>query len=202
MVQMIPENFNIQTQECGERLIIPGHAVANHQWREWGHRWLRSLHIDSKDRIISLGFPKFMNLGEGFGRFNIDQRQILRQTNQDLWATLKIDGSLLIRFVQDGKVKWRTRGAFRVGVDNAWELDEIIPSYPVLSNPDYRTNDSLMFEWVSPLNQIVIKYDQPAIILVGAARYHPQLPWHEAEPCLYKIQELQRVSEETKVPLL
>lgn len=198
---MIPDTFNI-IEQGDERLITPGFAVANYQWREWPHRWLRSLHIDGRDRIISAGFPKFMNIGEGNGRFHVDPEDILRKAGQDLWATLKIDGSMLIRFVQNGQVKWRTRGSFKIGLENVWELNDIWARHPKLIDPSYRPDDSLLFEWVSPINKIVITYPEASIILIGGVRYDRDAVWHESNPSLYSFKDLQQVASETNVPIV
>lgn len=197
----IPETFNIQDKNNGERLITPGFAVSNYSWKQWEHRWLRSLHIDEQSHILSMGFPKFCNLGEGCDRYHVSEEDVLKRAGKDLRATLKVDGSLLIRYVQDGEVKFRTRGSFGIGLENKFEIDEFCELYPLLADPSYRPNDSLMFEWVSPFLTIVIRYAEPQIFLIGASRYQKDCVWYNADPKLYTLEELQTVSQETGIPM-
>ena len=198
----IPEAFQVQEAANGDKLILPGYAVGNHAWKDWKLRWLRSLHIRADNSIISLGFPKFMNLGEGNEKYKVTHDDLLRHMGQGLLATLKIDGSLLIRYVVNGEVRFRTRGSFRVGVDNAFELDDLLHDvYPELLDPKLYPNDSILFEWVSPRNKIVITYDRPDFVLIGGIRYARECPWWEADPKLFTIKELKLVEDSLGVPM-
>ena len=184
----IPEQFKTSTNEELETLISPEFGVGNEAWKDFNLRWLRSMHIDRNDHVISVGFPKFMNIGEGCNQFNISEKDLL-DNKKDLIATLKIDGSLLIRYVHNGIVKWRTRGSLEVGLDNKDEINDFIKKYPKLNNPSLYNNVSLLFEWVSPKNQIVIKYESPDIFLVGAILYEANTCWYNNSFSLIKIKE-------------
>lgn len=149
-------------------LIIPekGHTSA---WDSWDDRWLRSYHFDmDTGKNISNGFPKFMNLNEGNGEYKItldDLESAIKKSRVIL--TDKLDGSLLIRYVHNGNVYWRTRGGLTVGMDNSDELQTFFDDNPRLLDPSLYSDCSLLFEWVSPKNQIVIKYHDPALVLIG-----------------------------------
>ena len=112
----IPDTFQI-IEKNGEQLVLPVIGVGNLSWKSWEHRWLRSMHLDADQRILSTGLPKFMNWGEGVDRYHVSEDTVLERAGNDLIATLKIDGSLLIRYVRDGVVKFRTRGALSVGLE-------------------------------------------------------------------------------------
>lgn len=166
----LPENNpNFRVLENGyERLVLPERYVGNSAWKDYNDRWYRSLHTDSDGNVISCGFPKFMNLNEGEGKYRITQEDILKAIGKkNVYATLKMDGSLLIRYVHQGQVKWRTRGSFGVGLDNAYEIDYFMEKYPVLKDPYFAPMTTLLFEWVSPENKIIISYDEPEIYLIG-----------------------------------
>lgn len=197
---MLPETFQILEQN-DEQLIVPARGIGNDAWRDWEYRWCRSLHIGPDEHIISVGLPKFVNLNEGFDRYKVTEDDVLKHAGKGLWATLKVDGSMLIRFVQDGKVKFRTRGSFGVFLDNAFEVDEFCKEHPLLVDPSYHPEESLLFEWVSPLNPIVIRYDQPQLFLIGAVRYRKDCIWSDADLELYKLKELKVVSGEMNIPL-
>lgn len=189
----ITKSFKVLTNENGtERLIKPNFDFKASEWNNQ-NKWLRSLHLDKNDCVISVGLPKFQNIKEGFGELRITEQDLLDK--KDLVATLKYDGSLLIRYVQDGIVKFRTRGALQVGLDNKNEIDKFIKWYPKLNDPSVYPNISLLFEWCSPRNQIVIKYDKPQIILVGAVSYEKNTEWYNNKFSLLTIKELEQISE-------
>lgn len=193
MDEKIPETFRIIQGNNGEKLITPEFGTGNESWKDKSHLWLRSLHIGPDDTVISVGFPKFFNCGDGPREFQITEKDLLDK--KDLVATLKYDGSLLCRYVQDGIVKFRTRGALQVGLDNKNEIDKFIKWYPKLNDPSVYPNISLLFEWCSPRNQIVIKYDKPQIILVGAVSYEKNTEWYNNKFSLLTIKELEQISE-------
>jgi hypothetical protein len=197
----IPEEFRIQEGTDGERLITPGFAVSNSAWKAKEHIWLRSLHIDKNDEVISCGFKKFFNINEGPREFQITQDNLLDQIDRGkpLLATLKIDGSLLIRFVHNGKVRFRTRGSMEVGLDNKDEIDVFLKEYPKLGDPTYYPTMSLLFEWTSPKNQIVIKYDIPELTLVGAVLHGKGIKWYDTEFDLIDINGLKKISGDTGI---
>jgi len=192
----IPDTFSVSACPItGERIVVPSFGVGNSSWQDYRHRWLRSMHLDSNDRIISLGFPKFMNLNEGVETYKVTENDLLENAGKGLYATLKIDGSLLVRFVHNGKVRFRTRGSLRVGLDNAFEIDVFCEKYPKLINPNWFPDFSLLFEWVSPANRIVIRYDEPKLFLLGAVKFESSVPWWNANPKLLETEILEGISQ-------
>jgi hypothetical protein len=61
---------------------------------------------------------------------------------------------------------------------------------------------SLLFEWISPRNQIVIKYDSPEIYLVGAVFHGKDKKWFDTDFDLIDIHGLKKISEETSISLV
>jgi hypothetical protein len=182
------EHFRI-LENGDERLVLPAYGVGNASWNNYDDRWYRSLHTDKEGNVISCGFPKFMNLNEGVGEYKITMNDLMSYIGKKtMYATLKMDGSLLIRYVHDGKVKWRTRGSFGVGLDNAHEIEYFMKKYPVLTDPSWLTNISVLFEWVSPENKIVIDYKDPEIYMIGQILtpkdlQPKQLRWETVQKC-------------------
>lgn len=185
---IVPENFRI-TSKDGQHLISPEIAVGNYAWSDWTHRWLRSMHVDDHGCILSVGFPKFMNLNEGKGKYKITLADLLSYKG-DLRATLKVDGRLLIRYVKNGKVMWRTRGSLSVGLKIAYEIDQFCEENPKLKDPSLYTYDSILFEWVSPNDQIVIEYGDPRITLIGGVKYKNGVHWSNADISLFTHEDL------------
>lgn len=197
----IPTNFRIQ-QQNNELLVTPEMAVGNSCWKNWRDRWLRSLHLDANDgHIISCGWPKFMNLCEGLDKYKTDIYDLYYHSKNGILATLKFDGTLLIRYVQNGKVKFRTRGSFKVGVDNRDELKIFEQKYPKLFNPKFYSNISLLLEWTTPTNTIIIKYSEPELILIGAINYAKNVSWRAANIMLIRWSDLRNISQILNVKL-
>jgi hypothetical protein len=145
-------------------LIFP---KANPSWNK-NNLILRSSVWDVNGNLISAGFPKFSNLGEKpeiFGNItDLDGASIVE----------KLDGSLGICSMWKGTPIFRTRGTLDArNLDNGQEVDQIIKMYPKLfshnSSPTW--NYSLLVEWLSPTNRIVIKHDVLDIKLVGGINH-------------------------------
>jgi hypothetical protein len=192
-----PEDFRVIERD-GLRLINP-RADRNNDNGIWT---LETVHFRSRiedivtRETVSQGFPKFGNLGYGPDTFRVTMDDVV-QACQDghAFATLKVDGSLLIRSVHKGKVIYRTRGAFDYAhQENAGEVNRFRVDYPKLEDPTYRPNESLLFEWVSPKNVIVIKYPEPDITLIGAI--------HHQTFQMARLCELLDIAEDTNIPLV
>jgi len=164
----------IEDKEHGLRLIIPKHslACANSGWNHT-NKWYRSRVETLDGRTVSSGFGKFFNLGMGPELFNVTAGDILEalREGRKVVATLKYDGSCLIRSVYQKKVMFRTRGSlsYEFHDDAQNEMGTFLDKYPKIKDPNVLGERiSLLFEWVSPKAQIVIKYNEPEIHLIGA----------------------------------
>lgn len=151
-------------------LVQPCHIGA--KWTQ-ANKIFRSSVWDSDGALVSAGFPKFTNWGE-----NPDNFPVPTSLNG---ATIveKVDGSLLIVSKWLNHFILRTRGtvdAFKL--DNGWELEifknEILPKLDAFWSQSGRNihigcwDSSLLFEWVSPNQRIILNYgDQPKWYLVG-----------------------------------
>lgn len=153
-------------------LYLPSHtnAVGNGGWTQ-ENIWFRSRIEDQDKRTVSQSWPKFFNLGQGPDGLRVDVDNVLDaiKNNKQIVATLKYDGSCLIRYVHNGEVKFRTRGSFdyRFHDKADAEFDVFRDRYPMLFDPNFVPDTSLIFEWLSPDAQIVIKYDEPDLVLIG-----------------------------------
>lgn len=144
-------------------LVIPQHIGA--KWTQ-ENKVLRSSVWDSNGELISAGFPKFTNWGE--------KPEVFPVPNSLDNATIveKMDGSLLIVSKWKGQFILRTRGTIDAHtLDNGPEL--AIFEEKILSNiskweDDFWNNHSVLFEWTSPLQKIVLNYGEtPQWTLVG-----------------------------------
>jgi hypothetical protein len=135
---------------------------------------MRSSIWNSEGELISASFPKFFNWREKPDVSPVPSTLV----NAKLLA--KIDGSTLIVSRYKHEFIFRTRGTFNARtIDNGYEVDYLMDKYPevrkfMIENEDSNgtVNFSLLFEWVSPTNIIVLRYgDDPDMYLTGGI-YH------------------------------
>jgi hypothetical protein len=163
-----PENFNIVEHELfGEKMYL---VYPNHIGSTWTKDNLifRSSLWNSEWEPVSLGFKKFFNWGE---KPNICEDAT---TLAGAKAISKIDGSLLISSRYKGNLILRTRGTVDARrMENGFELDLLLEKYPAAFRNEFIDSEkyTLLYEWVSPLNQIILKYPQPDIYFVGAVSH-------------------------------
>jgi hypothetical protein len=163
----IPEDFVTRPVEiAGEMcyLIFPPHIGT-----KWDKQNLifRSSIWNSEGELISAGFKKFFNWGE---QPDLAYTPFSMTANGGVKLLEKIDGSTLIVSQYKGELIARTRGtADATGMENGHEIELLKKKYPrAFENSLLEDNRySLIFEWVSPENRIVIKYPEPDIYLIS-----------------------------------
>lgn len=127
--------------------------------------------------LVSPGFRKFFNWNECP---LVDPAPT--KFNPKMKFMEKIDGSCLIVSKYKGELITRTRKALVDKLDNGLELDAVLKvKYPlVFDNPMLNSEAmTLIFEWVTPSNRIVLGYDEPDLYLTNTIRhldysYHTQ----------------------------
>lgn len=161
-------------------LITPG--FDKHIWNE-NDVHLRSLILDPTGKIISSGLPKFFNYGEDQNNDQLTRRLIAEGR---VFFTEKMDGSLIIRDVINNQVCFRTRGSHEVGEEFDEVMELVRNQYPNLLNPDLFSDVTLLFEYTSPNNQIILKYEVASLTALGMMVYdHPsRLPVFKADDIL------------------
>jgi len=159
-----------QSQFYVNEHIINGERVCLIHPRHIGVNWnlenlcFRSSVWNDDGELISIGFLKFFNLGE--------RADLTPPPNNLKNATVvtKIDGSLLSITKYKGNFIIRTRGTLDVSsLTNGHEISILKEKYPKLFElcSDDTWPFSIILEWVSPNNQIVIRYDDVDFILIG-----------------------------------
>lgn len=108
---------------------------------------------EAAGRVVATPFPKFFNAGERRGE----------APNLPFEAYEKLDGSLVIVFRHDGTWRAATKGAFD-SEQAAWaqaRLDAIDLSV-------LKPGATYLFEAVYPENRIVVRYSDPAMVMLSA----------------------------------
>lgn len=203
-INLDPELFQSQTK--GDlTLWLPSHdnVAASKGWTR-DNLWYRSRVETPSGRTISQGFGKFFNLGQKFESglgFTVDEVVEYIKNGNEVIATLKHDGSLLIRSVYNGEVFLRTRGSFQYTFHDLAEseIETFKTRYPKLSDPTWHPDKSLLFEWVTPNSQIVIKYFEPDIHLIGGVHHGHG---HVTHLSYLKMHELSDIAKEADFNLV
>ena len=153
------ESFVVRPTEIGGEtcyLVFPKHIGC--QWTK------RNLHFrssiwNSEGELISASFKKFFNWGE---QPDLCYTPFSLTANGGCQVMEKLDGSTLIVSKYKGELIIRTRGTDDArGMPNGHEIDALVAKYPLAFNGEGDTwNYSLVFEWESPENRIVIKHDE------------------------------------------
>ena len=166
------------TQFMAHDHFVAGEVVTLVQPQHIGTKWtqdnkhLRSSVWNYQGELISAGFPKFTNFGENPEHFPVPQ------SLKNCTVVEKLDGSLLIVSKYKGQYILRTRGTVDAfTMDNGHELEIfkekiLMPLVEKMGHPGETWEFSILFEWVSPINKIVLNYgDEPDWYLVG-------MVWH------------------------
>ena len=146
-------------------LIQPQHIGT--KWTQ-DNKHMRSVVVNYEGEVISASFPKFTNWGENPEHFPVPNS--LKNTT----VVEKLDGSTLIVSKYNGQYILRTRGTVDAStMANGHELELfkekiLFPLAKNIGNIGETWEFSILFEWVSPINKIVLNYgDEPDWYLVG-----------------------------------
>jgi len=150
---------------CGDEsyLIVPKHI--NAQWNQNNKFFRSSIWRKSDGKLISAAFKKFVNWSEKPDTFPVPL------SLKDCNIVTKIDGSLLCIDFYNGQINTRTRGTFNTDtLNNGHEIKILKQKYPKLfSNCELLSGKySIICEWVSDENTIVLKYPNcPDVFLIA-----------------------------------
>lgn len=157
--------LNVRTSPCG-RYTLLGYTDKCVYDRRWTRETLqcRGLVVRSDTReVVCWPFEKFFNLGE----IHETTPEALAARPGRFSVTDKFDGSLIN--IWWGGAQWHvtSRGSFESSQAQAAErwLTEHCTWFRAGWNHIPYT---LMCEWVAPDNRVVIAYDQPDLVLIGA----------------------------------
>lgn len=162
------ESFDVKSSDKypGRFLIVP--KKSKHVWTE-EERKFRSLLVDSEGRVLSSGFPKFLNVGENCADDAAFQEALAEGR---VTFTEKRDGSLIIVDLIGKGIHFRTRGNFDLGDFEAPVMGLVRERYPDLIRwferaPFWFDGCSLLFEYTAPENRIVVRYDEARLSFLG-----------------------------------
>lgn len=177
-----PTEFNFK--DCviaGDECILITPKEIGCKWTDDNMRFRSCIVRKSDNFVVSQGFGKFVNFAE---------KPDFQPWNHDwpIEARHKLDGSLLIVSKYKGQLICRTRGTVDARqLDNGHEIDLLIAKYPNCFNNETfgyaeTCGMSLLFEWTTPNNVIVLReHAEPTLTLLGAVKH---------EDCRYLSQKI------------
>ncbi len=173
LTQIDTEQFIVRTiPYFGENLTL---VFPPHIGTKWNKRNLifRSSVWNEDGELVSASFKKFFNWGE---QPELAYTPFSTTANGGVDVIEKVDGSTLIVSKYKGNLIHRTRGTVDATMlDNGLEILELIEKYPdafnLTTDANGTANYSLLFEWVSPNNKIVLNHSEVDMILIGKIRH-------------------------------
>ena len=162
------EEFNIKPVKIGalqEDFFLVTPTDMGTQWNDGNSRYRSALVRAEDGAVVSQGFGKFVNFGEkpDFQPWG---------NSWPIQARHKMDGSLLIVSLYKDEIIVRTRGTVDARqLPNGHEIDVLMEKYPKVfdKNNIYLKEWSLLFEWTTPTNIIVLReHDTPTLTMLGA----------------------------------
>lgn len=172
------ENFMVHPHE------IAGETMYLVQPQHIGAKWTRSnLHLRSslwnaQGELVSASFKKFFNWAE---QPDLAYTPFSLTANGGCELIEKIDGSTLIVSKYKGNLIVRTRGTSdATKLDNGYEIEWLKAKYPEAFNISGEDTApfTLLFEWVSPVNKIVLNYgEDPDLYLIGVINHEDYTLW-------------------------
>lgn len=167
------EQFNIKDVViAGDECILVTPKDMGVDWDDDNKYFRSSIWRKSDMHPISLGFKKFMNLGEKPTFEPVDEYT-------ELEFIRKMDGSLLIVSQYKGQLIVRTRGTVDAStLYNGHEIEFLTKKYPKAFDNMWLRSEyhTLLFEWTTPSNRIVLREsDEPSLWLIGIVCHRPEV---------------------------
>lgn len=167
-------------------LVFPRHIGA--KWQK-DNLYFRSSLYNSCGELISASFKKFFNFGEML------ELSPLPKNLEEATVVEKIDGSTIIISKYKGCFIIRSRGTIDAHtLTTGSEMEILKQKHPKIFQMDEHLDTwdySIITEYVSPQNQIVIKYNNVDFILIGLI-YHKDYS-------LMQQNELNRLAEKLDI---
>lgn len=167
----LPDPTQFVFRDCivaGDECILITPNDMGTTWNDDNARFRSCIVRKSDNFVVSQGFAKFCNFAEkpDFQPWNHDWT---------IEARHKLDGSLLIVSKYKGQLICRTRGTVDARqLDNGHEIDLLIAKYPKAFDNNWLDAEgySLLFEWTTPNNVIVLReHAEPTLTLLGIVHH-------------------------------
>jgi hypothetical protein len=164
-----PEQFKFK--DCvigGDECVLINPKDMSVKWNDQNKYFRSSIWRKHDGKLISAGFRKFVNYLES------PEFEPL-PLNVTINTYTKLDGSLLIISKHQNELIVRTRGTVDASqLENGHEISLLKTKYPKAFDNEFVSSGlySLLFEWTTPTNRIVLQETQePTLWLIGMVRH-------------------------------
>jgi len=179
-LEELNQEFIVRPEKFGDEtlyLIFPQHIGCT--WTK-DNLIFRSSIWSAQGELVSASFKKFFNWGE--------KSNLVPEPNEkefkNCYIREKMDGSTLIVSKYKDHLIHRTRGTFDASVlDTGYEIEWFKEKYPNVFDNEYISNGySILYEWTTPDNRIVIDYGkEPDLTLIGAVKHEDYSMVHQTK---------------------
>lgn len=145
-----------------------------HPQVDWSNEYTlqaRGIVLDGEGNIVARPYPKFFNLGELRGRDDLDRKtRRLSEWNSDKYEVLeKLDGSLVTVFSHEDELMFASSGNLEGEFPNKFKswFDKNLIKAQKKYLLGLTENYTLMFEYISPDNRVVVPYNKTEMVLHG-----------------------------------
>lgn len=171
-LEKLDEELGIRATRCAQStLVILNYSQVDSPKMHPATMECRGLTLDARNwEVVARAFPRFFNHGE------CPELQS-KFDWESCVAEEKHDGSLMLLYRHEGQWRVNTRGSFAQGeiapgVNKTWEecfyeaVDEV--TLGDLAEQAIGTTHTFVFEYCSPYNKVVRRYEQPTLFLLAA----------------------------------
>jgi len=160
------QDFVVRPGSIGDEKVVLIFPKCNLEWTRDNLIFRSSVWTYPGREPVSLSLPKFFNWNE--------RNDLTPQPTSLNNSTVveKVDGSALIVSRYKEHLITRTRGTLDASkLDTGFEIEMLKKMYPKAFDNEWLQGRTLIFEWVSPNNKIILNYPDLDIYLVAGIRH-------------------------------
>lgn len=165
MILPLQEEFTYK--DCvigGDECILIHPKDMSVEWTDENSRFRSCILRKSDYKVVSQGFRKFTNFGE--------KPEFEPWVYSSFEARKKLDGSLLIVSKHNDELIIRTRNSVDCSVHSNFKEIEFLKSKYKKVFENASRHSSMLFEWTTPSNIIVLKeHSEPTLTLIGEVKH-------------------------------
>lgn len=167
--------------ENKDKFIVKKHSEKDlylikymHLGVDWDNKWTRearAIVLDANSNVIARPYEKFFNYKELENRDNLSKEtiQLSEWPDEDYLVTEKLDGSLAVVFQYDNELMYASSGNLEGKYPRVFKkwIEANLTPLSMKALKEITKEYTLMFEYLSPDNQIVVEYPEEKMVLHG-----------------------------------
>lgn len=165
-----PEDFNINKHRQKDLYIIK----YKHPQVDWSNEWTRQARgivLDGNSNVVSRPYEKFFNYKELEWRDDIDKetKKLSEWDDSNYEVIEKLDGSLAVVSQYDDEILYTSSGNLQGKFPHMFKVwfDKNLTPRQKRNLKSLTKTYTLLFEYISPNNRIVVPYERTQMVLHG-----------------------------------